>query len=73
VKPARSATVQVAGRVSYRESIESFYRAHPEGTLEQARKATGAPRGTVRTVRGRLVASGRLKPLVVHPDSLAAV
>lgn len=56
----RNRNVQVAGRLGYRAAIEAFYAEHPTATQEQARRATGAPRATVRRVFEALVAAGRL-------------
>lgn len=38
-----------------RARIEQLWRKHPELTQEQVRKATGAPKATVRFVYARLV------------------
>jgi DNA-binding IclR family transcriptional regulator len=56
----RNAKVQIAGRLSYREAIEQVYQRNPSATLADVRRETGAPQATVRTVRSRLVAAGRL-------------
>jgi hypothetical protein len=61
-----------AGPLSYRERIEAHYAAHPTATLLEVYLATGAPRETVRFVRQRLVAAGRLHGRTM-PDSLRAV
>jgi hypothetical protein len=57
----RSARIQVSGRISYRAAIEEYYAQHPTATQEQVRRATGAPRATVRKVFDALVVAGRLK------------
>ena len=56
----RTPKVQIAGRTSYRESIERYYAEHPEATQEQVRLATGATRAAVRRTFERLLAAGRV-------------
>jgi Fic family protein len=46
--------------VSYRTAIVEFYRRNPAATLEQVRRATGAPSATVKHVFRQLVAAGFL-------------
>jgi hypothetical protein len=70
----RSARVHIAGRLSYREALVEFYERSPAATLDDARRATGAPIATVRHVRSQLLAAGRLQPYRPRqPDPYAAV
>lgn len=46
-----------------RELIEALWRKNPALTIEQVRRATGAPSSTVRYVFGQLRAAGKLAPI----------
>lgn len=56
----RGKGIHIAGRLSYREAIESLWRAQPHLTRRQVYAATGAPWKTIEYVRGQLVKAGVL-------------
>jgi hypothetical protein len=47
--------------MSYRPTIIAFYMRNPTATQEQCRRATGAPKATVRHVYASLVRGGQLR------------
>ncbi len=51
----RAVPAHCVARVNYRAAIEEFFRRHPAATQHQARRATGAPKTTVRYVYWQLV------------------
>lgn len=60
-----------ATRLGYRAAVEAFWKANPNATQEQVRRATGAPRKTVRKVFDAMILAGRLvraKAMVLHCD-----
>ncbi len=63
------ATQISAGPISYRERVVAFYEKNPTATLEQAWRATGAPRRTVIRLRQILQASGKV-PVRICCNSL---
>jgi hypothetical protein len=44
-----------------RPRIEALWLSRPTLTIEQVRRATGAPSAVVRHVRAQLIAAGRLR------------
>jgi Fic family protein len=46
-----------------RALIEAVWKRNPAATIEQVRRATGAPSSTVRFVFGQLRAAGKLAPI----------
>jgi hypothetical protein len=58
----RSGAVHIAGRLTYREQLEVFYRANPGATPTQAAAATDAPITVARFVRAKVRDALRVPP-----------